>query len=69
MRPPFLSGSLAVVVSHLADQVHQEQQRSVADSRQPRSKASVKAFQFVLVFDGAFDFLPVDAEGRIGEHE
>ncbi len=63
-----VSEGLTVVVSHLADQVHQEQQRSVAKSRQSWTKASVKAFQLVFVLDGAFDFLPVDAEGGIGEH-
>ena len=59
---------VGIVVPHLADQVHQKQQRSIADSRQSRSKASVKAFECVLVFDALFDFFPVDAKGRIGKH-
>ena len=48
--------------------MHEEQQRAIAHTRQPRPKAAAIALLFVFLADFLFDLLPLDAEGGIGEH-
>ena len=54
--------------THLGHEVQQKQQRTVADTRQAGAEATVKSLLFGFLADFLFDFLPLNAERRIGEH-
>jgi len=56
-------------VTHLADQVQQEQQRAIGHTRQAGAEAAVKALFAVLVGDLLLNLLPLHAERRVTEHE
>ena len=57
-----------VVVAHFADQVHQEQQRAVGNTRQSRAKATVKTFLRMFVVNLALNLLPVHTKRWVREH-
>ena len=46
----------------------EEQQRAVVDPGKPRAEASLVAESALLKLDVVLLLLPIDAEGRIGEH-
>ena len=48
--------------------MHQEQQRTIGDTGQTGTKASVEPFEALFVFDLPFDLLPVHTKGGVGEH-
>ena len=53
--------------SNLSHHVLQEEQRAVVHARQPGAEAAVETALVVLLLDLLLLFLPVHAEGRIGE--
>ena len=48
--------------------MHQEQQRTIADSRQTGTEATIEPFLLMLLRDRFLDLLPFDAKRRIGKH-
>ncbi len=56
-------------VTHLADQVQEEQQRTVGHPWKARAEAAVEALHRVLVGDLLLHLLPFHAEGRVAEHK
>ena len=54
--------------AHLADQMQQEQQRTVRYARQAGAEAAVVALALVFLADVLFDLFPFHAERRIGQH-
>src|SRR5690606_6359824 len=56
-------------VTHLADQMQQEQQRAIGYTRQARAETTVEALLGVLVGDLFLNLLPVHTERRVAEHE
>jgi len=56
-------------VTHLADQVQEEQQRTVGHTRQAGAEATVEALVAVLVGDLLLHLLPFHTERRVAEHE
>lgn len=54
--------------THLGNQVHQEEQRAVADAGQTGAETPVEAVLLMFLFDFLLNLFPFDAEGGIGEH-
>ena len=55
------------VLVELADHALNEQERLIRDARQAAAEAAGEAALLVLLGDLALDFLPIDAERRVGQ--